>query len=212
VAHHTGTRKKRYGGPSTVLTYEEERQIVQSCVVLQEMGFPISRDSLTSVVADYLRDIKRDNPFDGDLPGPDWFSGFMKRWRMTLTQRRPEHLSRKRAKCLTKDRVEKWMEFVEQVFQKAGLFKLSRKELSRRIWNCAFATASCSKSVLARRGTKSVYETMAGSGREYFTVLWCGNAKGDCIPPYILYKAQHLYKAWTLNVPPGALYGVFPSG
>jgi hypothetical protein len=74
---------------------------------------------------------------------------------MTLTQRRPEHLSRKRAKCLTKDRVEKWMEFVEQVFQKAGLFKLSRKELSRRIWNCdetAFATASCSKSVLARGG------------------------------------------------------------
>jgi hypothetical protein len=123
---------------------------------------------------------------------------------MTLTQRRPEHLSRKRAKCLTKDRVEKWMEFVEQVFQKAGLFKLSRKELSRRIWNCdetAFATASCSKSVLARRGTKSVYETMAGSGREYFTVHWCVNAKGDRSPPYIYTRPNTYTRHGHLMVP-----------
>ena len=45
-AHHTGISKKPYGGPSTALTYEEEREIVQSCIVLQEMGFPIDKATL----------------------------------------------------------------------------------------------------------------------------------------------------------------------
>ena len=95
------------------------------------------------------------------------------------------------------------MEFVEKAYRKAGLFRLSRKELSSRLWNCdetAFATASSSKSVIAyKRGSKSVYETMAGSGREHITVHWYGNANGDQIPPYVLYKAQHLYHIWALN-------------
>ena len=39
---------------------------------------------------------------------------------------------------------------------------------------------------------------MAGSGREHITVQWCGNANGDQIPPYVLYKAQHLYHIWTV--------------
>lgn len=36
---------------------------------------------------------------------------------------------------------------------------------------------------------RSVYETMAVSGRDYFTVYWCGNASGDLISPFIVYKA-----------------------
>ena len=65
------------------------------------------------------------------------------------------------------------MEFVEQVYRKLGYFKLSRKDLSSTLWNCdetAFATVSSSKRVLARRGTKSVSDTMAGSGWEHITV------------------------------------------
>ena len=66
------------------------------------------------------------------------------------------------------------MELVEKIYRKAGLFKLSKKELSKRIWNCdetAFATTSSSRMVPARRGAKSVHETMAGSERENITVI-----------------------------------------
>ena len=213
--HHKGVSKKRYAGRPTVLTYQEEKEIVQTCIVLQEMGFPLDKSSLGSVVSDYIKATARDNPFAADYPGPDWFSGFMKRWKNTLSQRKPQHLSKKRAGALTKERVEGWMEFVEKVYRKAGLFRLSRKELSRRLWNCeetAFATASSSKSVIAKRGSKSVYETMAGSGREHITVHWCGNVNGDQIPPYVLYKAQHLYHIWTHNGPTDCTCGVSSSG
>ena len=210
-----GKSKKRYGGPPTALSHEEEKEIVQCCVVLQEMGFPVDRTSLTSVVSDYIKATGKASAFTYDSPGPDWFSQFMRRWKTVLSLRKPQHLTRKRAKALTSDRVGKWMEFVEQAYRKLDFFKLSRKELSSRLWNCdetAFATASSSKRVLGRRGTKSVYETMAGSGRELITVHWCGNANDDQIPPYILYKAQHLYSIWTLNGLSQALYGVSSSG
>ena len=53
---------------------------------------------------------------------------------------------------------------------------------------------------------------MSGSGREYITVHFCGNANGDKIAPYILYKAKHLYQTWTPNGPTKAMYGASASG
>ena len=80
-AHYRGISKKRYGGHSTALTYQEEQEIVYSCIVLQEMGFPLDKASLTSLVGDYIyiRESGRDNPFCEGVPGPDWFAGFMRR-------------------------------------------------------------------------------------------------------------------------------------
>ena len=94
--HLSGKSKKRYGGPPTALSQEEEKEIVQCCVVLQEMGFPVGRTSLTSVVSDYIKATGKASPFTYDSPGPDRFSQFMRRWKTVLSLRKPKHLTRKR--------------------------------------------------------------------------------------------------------------------
>ena len=48
------------------------------------------------------------------------------------------------------------------------------KAITERLWNCdeiEFCTAVASKQVLAKKGTKAVYDVGGGSGREYITVL-----------------------------------------
>ena len=106
-------------------------------------------------------------------------------------------------------------------------------DADERIWNCdetGFCTAVATKSVLAKRGSKNVHETGGGSGREYITVLGiitmyyiiiiigiilligCGSASGKRLPPYIVYKAKHMYDIWKNGGPPGTLYSVSPSG
>ena len=34
----------------------------------------------------------------------------------------------------------------------------------------------------------------------------------DKIPPYVLYKAQHMYHTWTFSAPTEAMYGLSASG
>ena len=87
-------------------------------------------------------------------------------------------------------------------------------EVAKRLWN-ADETGLCmdttSKSVLARRGARVVYEVGGGSGREFVTVLGCGAADGTKLPPFVVYKAKNLWRRWTKGGPAGTMYSVSDS-
>ena len=42
--------------------------------------------------------------------------------------------------------------------------------------------------------------------------MFCGNAAGEVVPPYIVYKSDHLWSTWTENGPEGARYNRTKSG
>ena len=170
--HLRGVRSKRYGGGSTLLTSEEEREIVVTCQVLAEMGFPLTKDYVEVVVRDYLQGQGRSTALGSSgIPGRSWWEGFFSRW-PTLVQRKPQHLARQRAQCAMQEVVDTFFERLENLFRKTGL--LHAVDVSNRLWNCdetGFCTAVASKAVLARRGAKEIHETAGGSGRDYITVL-----------------------------------------
>jgi hypothetical protein len=43
-------------------------------------------------------------------------------------------------------------------------------------------------------------------GKTNFSVLFCCNAKGEYMPPFVIYNAQHLYDLWMKNGPERAVY------
>lgn len=47
------------------------------------------------------------------------------------------------------------------------------------------------KTILCRRGTKYP-ETIVNATKVNFTVMFCGNAAGETVPPFIVYKSDHL--------------------
>ena len=96
--HLKGKSTKRYGGPSTVLTMAEEKEIVASCTVLQELGFPLTKDIVSMAVMEYLKDRGRAHVFKEGTPGYSWWSGFFKR-NPKLVERKPEHFPRNRAQA-----------------------------------------------------------------------------------------------------------------
>ena len=98
--HLRGISTKRYGGPPTVLTPAEEIEIVASCQVLQEIGFPLTKDHVSAAIKSYLTDHDKLYCFKDGVPGYDWWVGFFKR-HPSLTQRKPEHLPTNRAKAAT---------------------------------------------------------------------------------------------------------------
>ena len=64
--HRHARMESRIGaGHPTILTPEEEKEVVYSCQVLQEMGFGMTREMVGAIVVDYLTTSGRDNPFNG---------------------------------------------------------------------------------------------------------------------------------------------------
>ena len=212
----TGKACKVGAGRPTVLTAAEEEEIVITCQVLQELGYGLTREIVTRVVHDFLKDQKRVSPFTDGVPGADWWVGFLARW-PTLSERKPQHLSTRRAMAGNAKTIESWFTNVKSFLEKVGLMKRTGPvaDYASRIWNAdetGFCLGSTSKKVLARRGARSVHEVSSASDHQYITVSACGNAAGLKLPPFILYKGKHLYTTWTQGGPAAACYGVSESG
>lgn len=42
--------------------------------------------------------------------------------------------------------------------------------------------------------------------------MFCGNAAGQSIPPYVIYKSEHLWSTWAENGPVGTRYNRSKNG
>lgn len=66
-------------GRPTILTPQEEKELVVTCQVLQSMGFEVTREIVGMVVQDYLHDPpEQGRHFGGNAPGFDWWQGFLR--------------------------------------------------------------------------------------------------------------------------------------
>ena len=102
---------------------------------------------------DYLNTIKRPHPFKG-CPGYEWWKGFMKRW-PTLTERKPQHLSQKRAESANEETIKSFFQRVETLLRETGL--LHTDDLADRLWNCdetGLCNAVTSGRILSMKGSK----------------------------------------------------------
>lgn len=213
---HTGKSETIGAGRPTILTPAEEKEIVVTCQVLQELGYGLSREMVGEVISSFIADQKRQSPFKDGVPGKDWWRGFLKRW-PSLSERKPQHLSKRRADAANPEVLESWFASVQSFLQKVELMKRNRTvpDYASRIWNCdetGFCLGATSKKILAKRGERCVHEVGGGSDHQFITVNACGNAAGIKLPPFILYKGKHLYSTWTNGGPAGTHYGVSESG
>ena len=91
--HISGEYSKVGAGAPTILSPVEEREIVITLQVLQEIGFGMTKELVGVVIHDYLKDQPtRPNPFQHGVPGKDWWRLFLKRWEKQLSVRKPQHL------------------------------------------------------------------------------------------------------------------------
>ena len=211
--HVKGKVKKVGAGGSTVLSRQVEQEIVLSCIALADIGFGITKEIVDIVVHDYLEEKQISNPFTNGIPGRDWWNRFKKRWPI-LSERKPQHLSKARARAGCREVIDAWFDQVQKTFLEAGL-NVADPGIACRLWNCdetGFCTSSSSTKLIVRRGAKAVHEVGGGSGHEFITVHCAASGSGERLPPFILYKGKNLYRRWMEGGPAGALYGVNDSG
>lgn len=122
---YSGCRSKKRGGNS-VLTKEEEEEVVQYVLAMCDRGLGLSPLTLKMNVADITRNCS--TPFWNGIPGDGWFRWFRKH-HPELTLRVALPLSSSRAKGLCKENVGSFYGNLSELYSLHGY-------PPKRVWNC----------------------------------------------------------------------------
>lgn len=161
--------------------------------VLAEMGYPLNRRDLQDLVSEYCRQHCPD-VFEEDGPSREWVLKFLHD-HPRLALRTPEQMSVARVVSFNEVACQSVYGLLQQIYEKHPTLD------AHLIFNAdetAFSTdpVSSLNKVISRRGIRNVSINIHGSGRTNFTVLACGSAAGQRIPPLILYHGVKYQTAW----------------
>ena len=163
----------------------------------------ISEDTPTGA---YLRKYCK---FKNNLPGEDWCTSFMRKYRLSC--KLPSSLEKSRKSAASDPEV--IYEYFGNV--KAEIDRLKILERQECVWNVdetfLFIDPSRTK-VISPIGTKASRVTST-SGKEAITVMAGISASGEKLPPFILFKGKKFWSTWKGTNPyPGTRYSFSDSG
>lgn len=191
-------------GGQTVLTVDEERKLKFHIIAASDFGFPIDSLDLRRIVKSYLdRKGVTIRKFTDNMPGSEWVRLFLKRHR-DLTQRFASNIKVARA-TVTPEIINSYFDNLQREI--VGVEPTN-------IWNydeSNLVDDPGNKKVITKRGCKYP-ERIINSTKQSTSIMFCGNALGETLPPYVVYKSTHLYDSWTTGGPDGTRYNRSKSG
>lgn len=191
-------------GRSRIFTDAEEIAFEQHLMKLSDYGFPVVESDFRMAVKSFL-DKKGTSvcQFKENLPGYDWTKSFLQR-HANLSIRISSNIKKVRAQVGVNE-INDYMDHLRVSIQDVP---------PSRIWNYDETNLSDdpgNKKVICKRGAKYV-EKICNFSKSSTSLMFCGNAEGKCIPPYVVYKAEHIWSTWRENGPANTRYNRSKSG
>ncbi|KAM8736268.1 uncharacterized protein AB9X84_021759 [Acanthopagrus schlegelii] len=184
---------------------------ISACLqVLCQRGWGFTWTDLLNLAQEFVIANDLQTPFKYGRPSRKWFNRFM--WdNPELTMRKSEQFPDASAKA-TSDRaiLTGWFALLEKEMVKANC--MNKPENIYNIDETGFTTDPAAGKGLSRTGSKNMYQNTGGSGREQITLCITGNAAGQTLPPYVVYKGKHLYGSWCVGGSDSARYAVSDHG
>ena len=192
-------------GKDPLFTLEEERALVEHLKVMSSYGYGYSRSEVVDIGSTYAVSLgKRDEDHPLSLM---WFHNFMKRW-PELKVKKPRGLELQRAKATTEGAVTSYFDELSKILTKYDL-----KNSPERIYNIDEKGLKQNHSppyVVAADGNAPPAIT-SGKGSTV-TVIGCGNALGQQIPPYFVFPGKRMRPELLKGGTPGSDGTVSDSG
>lgn len=189
-----GLHRNKHGGQS-VFTDVEEKTIIQAAITCGDWGFPLSMEDLRMVTKSFLdRQGRIVSKFKNNIPGKDWVYSLLKRNR-TLTQRLASNIKRARA-SVSPQTIKDYFTNLSTTLGNipdCNIFNYDETNMS---------DDPGKKRLLYKRG-KKYPENIINHSKSAVSVMFCGSASGVMLPPYIIYKSEHMWDKWTENGPKG---------
>lgn len=192
-------------GRQTIFSDEEETLLCDRIVTLANWGFPLDIMDLRMLVKGYLE--KRGitvSRFKDNTPGHEWGLSFLNRHKSVLSRRVSQNIKADRAK-VTASVLKKFYENLKVTLDGVPPENIINYDETN------LTDDPGKKKIIVRRGTKYP-ERVMNSTKSSISVMFAGTASGHLLPPYVVYKAVHLYDTWTEGGPPGTKFNRSLSG
>lgn len=197
-----GRHTKPQGHP-TILSPEEEVIISRTLGVVADWGFPLTKPDIKQIVKKFLDKkgivipILKDN-----LPGDDMVASFIQR--NNLSVRIASNIKRSRA-SVDQDDVNKFFDNITPaLLESTGDHIYNYDETN-------ITDDPGARKVIVPRNCKRV-ERVQNFSRTAISIMVCGTASGELLPPMVVYKAYNIYENWCAGGPIGTVYKNSPSG
>lgn len=192
-------------GGQTSLTAEEESLLVNRLQVCGDWGYPVDSVTLRLLVKDFLdRRGKCVRRFKNNLPGRDFVYSFVRRHKDMLALRMCQNIKRARA-AVSPEVIDAYFDELEKELAGVPPSNIINYDESN------LTDDPGRRKVIIRRGCKYP-ERIMNSSKSSTSVMFAAAGNGVILPPYIVYRAQHLYQSWTEGGPTDARYNRTKSG
>ena len=205
LSHKINKKHGKLPGRPVVFMEREEQSIIQHIKTLSQWGFPFDTLDLRILVRTYLEKQGRTvAQFASNLPSKEWARNFLQRHRNELSLRMCQNIKRSRAGVSAHE--------VKEYFDnlKETLADIS-PELIYNYDETNLSDDPGTKKCIFKRGVKYP-ERVKDSTKTAISVMFCGNAAGQVLPCYVVYKAENLWSTWTEGGPKGTRYNRSRSG
>ncbi|KAJ8303360.1 LOW QUALITY PROTEIN: hypothetical protein KUTeg_019756 [Tegillarca granosa] len=172
-------------GPDPLFSLEEESQLFDHISTMAEIGYGYTRAETLNLASDYsvhLGHRERQHPLS-----LCWLYNFLQRWPDVRIQK-PHSLEAVRAKCTSKEIVNRYFEELEKILNKYGL-----KDKPERVFNIdekGLSTDCKPPNIIAATSYKPQVVTTGKT--KTVTVIGTGNAIGNQVPPYFIFPGQRM--------------------
>lgn len=195
----------RSPGRQCIFNETEEAMFIRHAEEMCNFGFPITLFDLRCIVKMYL-DKKglNVNQFQNNMPGKTWADMFMKRHKQEISQRFCSNIKRVRA-AVDEETIQLFFNHLKEEIEGIPSHCIYNYDETNLVDDPG------KKKVLMKRGCKYP-EAIKNSTKAAVSIMICGNAAGDVLPPYVNYKSEHLWTTWTEGGPANTRYNRSKSG
>ena len=210
------TPKDRTGGrvihrcnpdPKPYLNSEEERELVGYLIKASYIGYGKSRRDVLSLVETYVEK-KEDVSLGSDNIMHGWWQKFLKR-NPSLSLQAGDTTSRVRMDAINAENITNYFDQLKSLYDEynfdnhpEAIYNLDEMGVPLEPWP---------PKVIPQKRKKRIRYRTSGQ-KQQITVIGCGSATGQRLPPFIILAAKQLNHLWTRNEVIGSCYGVSDKG
>lgn len=191
-------------GKQPVFSSYEENEFTNCIISMAEFGFPVNLTELRHIIKNYLNQCGRQiKMFKDNYPGREWVKCFLQR-HPRLSQRFAENVKRSRA-AVDANILRCFINNLGQELEDVPV---------ENIWNFDETNLTDDpgkKKVIVKKGCKYP-ETIRNASKTSISVMFCGSASGELLPPCVVHRASHMWTTWTENGLKGCRYNATKSG